>query len=239
MTTCARPWVSAGVVLLLASLAVPARARDLGCNDPKQVLIIEPLNPVGPLVDSPTTTPLAIEAVDRGGKMFFEFAVVMVSYESDGTAVANGYGSIPLGSLRWRVLRLPGPLSDGLTSPVHNSVVGYGGCSAVANLTAGPLISVNLSGAALTPVASARLRIPAAGVTGNQVGALTGVAAIAGHGSTDCSDDSPFGSWYNPGTKFVASNPDLACAASQNAPVSILFVGDLSKVELSNLQEIR
>ena len=239
MTTCMRPWVSAGVALLLALLAVPAGARDLECNDPKQVLILEPLNPIGPLVDSPTAIPPAIEAVDRGGQAFFEFAVVMVSYDSDGTAVAGGYDSIPLGSLRWRVLRLPGSPSDGLTRPFHSSLSSYGGCSAVASLTEGPPISVNFAGTALTPVISARLQVPAAGVVGNQTGAVTGVAVVAGHESTNCSDESAPSSWYNPGTKFVAFEPRLACAASQNAPVSILFVGDLSKVELSNLEEIR
>jgi hypothetical protein len=213
----------AALPLLLLSSGASA---NTSCEAAAQVLVIEPLNALGPISDAPVAP--ATEAVLRNGKNVFELAIAAVTYDSSGAA-AHGVetlGSV-VGSLQWRIA-LPSPVGGGTAR-------GATGCVAVSDLVSGPPMSVNLKSPgnelSLTHVRSAVLRIPAKAATAGAAGA-SAIVGVTSRESSDCSGPALADSYYNPATKFVSGTRELGCQASRSGPSEVLFVQDVTGLPL-------
>jgi hypothetical protein len=217
------PMVRYGALPALGALLFAGAAgASPSCEAPVQVLVIEPLNALGPVTDVPSAP--ATEAVLRHGRKVFELAVAAVSYDSGG-ARAHGVetlGSV-VGSLQWRIA-LPSPVGGGTAR-------GATGCVAVSDLVSGPPMSVNVNGPgaelSLTHVRSAVLRIPANAATAGAAGA-SAIVGVTSRESSDCSGPALADSYYSPATKFVSGTPELGCQASRFGPSQVLFVQDVA-----------
>lgn len=237
---------------LLVLAGAPAQAQEIGCDDPQQILVIEPLNPINGITGSGFTPPAvaADGSVSKG--TFFKFGLVVVTYEN-GRAVPHGCdpttGSCQdlasvVGSLRWETILFPGA-SGAAGSPLNQTLGSHGPvCFTTRDLRLGPPVSVNVKGPASGPteippftfVPSALLAVPASAISPNPGGSV-GVAKVTswGAGVSDCgaSGSLPpeaFGI-YTPATKATAYDRELACSVSHGAPSAVLFVRNVDQVE--------
>lgn len=237
--------VVSALALLASSLAVPALcAGEASCDDPKQILVVQPLNPTGRFTSDGNEPPAVIADGPSAKETYFKFAVAAVTYGPNG-AVAHGcdrakggcagdIGSV-LGSIRWQGVVLPGLLPSAAGAAAGRLLSTAPVCVPAARLVPGPPISVDVRGPAarptelppLTVVQSALIAIPAGVLSPSQAGVVGAVKLASwAPGAGDCpAGAAPLAqSVYTPATAMTAYDAKLACTISHGPPAATLFV---------------